>query len=154
MYFEQAIERINQINWKAFGHTKIEYSEKGSQYLIRMAQFIKENSFEPINPLVINVAELLGSKDRIELWDYCPVESVTALSRYNLVKDMLERYLELSRFSDIHEEYKKYLKIYEPLVELVELGIPYIYRDHGLMVYNSGLWPLHNWYEKFVNKIE
>lgn len=76
MYFENALNRINHINWKKFGNpdaelTKVEYL--GYEYLRRMAAFYSQQSVPPILPLVTNIAEILGDTEEFSL-DCCKVE--------------------------------------------------------------------------------
>lgn len=152
MNFEQAILKINNIDWKKFRHTEKKDFEQAREYMIRAAKFLKEYSLPPIPPLYINIAELLGSKERIVLSDYCSSECIQALSEikfHNRPMFILECYLELSKFSDIQNQYKKYLEVYEPLILLIEMGIDFGVCDNGIEIQNSCWYPRTSWLNIF-----
>ena len=69
-----------------------------------------------------------------------------------MVKNIIKGYLKLSEFIDEKNILIKYLEIYNPLIRILERGGNYQYKEGGIMVQNSGLFPLHGWYEKFLGK--
>ena len=60
--------------------------------------------------------------------------------------------MKLSKFIDGNSDYTEYLEIYDPLIGVLERGGRFQYKDDGIMVQNSGLFPLYGWYEKFLGK--
>ena len=61
-------------------------------------------------------------------------------------------YLQLAKYSDQNPDAYKYMQVYEPLIQLLEEGFLFTYREGGLMIFGGGLYHLHHWYETYLNK--
>ena len=59
-------------------------------------------------------------------------------------------YLQLSNYADSNEDAASYIQIYDPLIQLLEQGLIFAFREGGLMIYNSGYYPLSGWHDRFV----
>lgn len=155
MYFNDAINRINKIEWEKLGQT-IGNSERdwGYEYLQGMAEFVNEQALKPnINPLLVNVASVLGDRTEINYVEYCGVEVQEALINNALPKHILNFYLQLANYADHNRNVERYLRIYEPLIQLLENGFVFAFREGGLMVHNVAFYPLNGWYERFLNSL-
>lgn len=150
MYFKDAVERVNKIDWDLFGNTDIKKRGLVGEYLKRMAKFLDENSFEPRNPLFINVSFLLGNENEINLLEYCSPKAQNILENSPYIEKTLEYYLELADYSDTYNKYKVYLEIYEPLIQLIEMGGKFAFREGGIMIYRGAYYPLHGWYKLYL----
>lgn len=76
MYFENAIERINKINWNKLGNPASQNEKNlGYEYLKRMAHFFYNQNLKPMNPLFTNIASLLGDKEIMNIMEYCNVDA-------------------------------------------------------------------------------
>ena len=154
MYFEQAVERINGIDWELFGimFYHRERNDLGGNYLRNLALFFHEQNIPPFHPLFTNVAEFLGYHEKVDL-KYCCNTIVDDVLKYSSCpRRMIECHLQLAKLIDMDKTYEKYLKIYEPMIGLIELGFYFAYREGGLDIPGQGLYPLHNWYERFLKK--
>ncbi len=153
MYFDDAINRINKIEWKkleeAMGDTE---KDLGYEYLRRMAEFVNKQELPPnINPLLVNVAFTLGDRTEINYVEQCSLEVQETLTNNVLPKHILNFYLQLAYYADYNTEVERYLQIYEPLIQLLERGFLFAFREGGLMIYNVAFYPLNGWYERFLN---
>lgn len=152
MYFEKAINRINQIEWERLSIiNRADEQNLGHEYLQRLATFFHEQKIKPINPLVANVASLLGDESTIDIADWCDTKVLESLEDKSIPKAIVMFYLQLARYIDQVPENAPLLDIYEPLLRLLEKGFVFGYREGGLMVYNAKLYPLNGWYDRFVN---
>lgn len=152
MDFKSAVYRINHIPWSALGKTELDSKkqlELGAEYLRRMANFFREQSLTPINPLLTNIAAILGDKEPFQLTEYCSIETEKSLENKSLLKAIVTFYLQLSKYSQHNPKAGTYLPVYEPLIQLMEAGASFGYREGGLLFYQGGFCPLHNWYERF-----
>ncbi len=152
MYFEGALDRINSINWDMFGKpnaesTKVEYL--GYEYLRRMAAFYREQSVSRMLPLVTNIAAILGDTEEFRL-DCCDVEVPERIRNQSIPGRTLEFYLQLARYADKNTEAAQYMTVYDPLIQLLENGYNFAYKERGLYIYHLALYPLANWYEYYV----
>lgn len=157
MYFEEAVKRINKINWELFGEVvfdekNLKVSGLGTEYLKNIALFFHEQHISPINPLFANVAELLGYKEKVEIKNCCNIIVKEALKNKNLPKYIIECYLQLAKLADIDKKYEEYLKIYEPIICLIESGFNFGYKEGGWMIYRMGFYPLNTWYTRSLKK--
>ena len=155
MYFEEAVKRINKIDWKLFGKTvcseeDLEIHELGSRYLKNMALFFYEQHIPPYNPLVISAAELLGYKEKVDIKECCNPIIEEILKDNYYPKRIIEFHLQMAKLVDMEPKYEKYLNIYEPMICLIELGFNFGHREGGLMVYEVGYYPFYNWYKGFL----
>lgn len=151
MYYNKALNRINRMDWSQLGMCKGE-QRMGFKYLCRMAGFVEEQAIQPINPLFINIANALGDVGDVDYVESCNVETRTALKNKCAIRNMVNFYLQLSNYIDKNYEAEVYLKIYDPMIQLLEEGYDYEFREGGLMIYNVGLYPLSGWYERFLKK--
>lgn len=152
MYFENALNRINHINWEKFGKPDAELTEVeylGYEYLRRIAAFYSQQSVPPILPLVTNIAEILGDTEEFSL-DCCKVEVPEKVKGQWIPKCTLEFYLQLARFSDKNPNAVQYISVYDPLIQLLENGYNFTYKERGLYIFDLSLYPLSNWYENYV----
>ena len=150
MDFKDAVERVNKIDWDLFGNIDIKKRGLVGEYLKRLAKFFDENSFEPMHPLFTDISFLLGNKREINISDYCPPKVLGALEHSRCVRRILEYYLELAYYSDIYNKYKVYLEIYEPLIQLIEMGGDFAFREGGIMIYRGAYYPLNGWYKLYL----
>jgi len=154
MYFDDAINRINRIEWKK-SEDVMENAEKdlGYEYLRKMAEFVNEQELKPnVNPLLVNVASVLGDKSVMNYVEQCSSEVQESLTNNVLPKHILNFYLQLAHYADYNTEAERYLQIYEPLIQLLERGFLFAFKERGFMVYNVAFYPLCGWYERFLNK--
>ena len=152
MYFDDAVERINKIDW---GRINMEGGKDaqnlGCQFLHRMAIFTRDHSLTTnYNPLFRNIAAELGDKESIDIADYCSIEAQTVLN--TVLRSIIMCYLQLAKYSDQNPDAYKYMQVYEPLIQLLEEGFLFTYREGGLMIFGGGLYHLHHWYETYLNK--
>ncbi len=158
MYYEEAVKRINRIDWKRLT-SETYYSDErdgsgmkiGYEFLRRMANFFDEKSIKPFHPLFFNVAKALGGREDIGLED-CSAEAREFLERYAVCGYNVVFYLQLAEYADRNEGALPYLSIYEPLVMLLERGYIFGYRSAGMEIYGAGFYPLGNWYERFLHR--
>lgn len=151
MYFENAIERINKINWNQLGnHVCQNEKNLGYEYLRRMAQFFNKQNLKPINPLFTNVASLLGDNEIMNIMEYCNVDTNEALKDKSVMKAILMFYLQLAKYSDQNESAGIFLQIYEPLIQLMEDGFIFAFREGGFQINNAKFYPLNDWYARFL----
>lgn len=162
MHLKKAINRINTIEWGRLGgiippgpyNDNMEYeAHLGYEYLRRMAGFIKEQNLKPSNPLFINIAAVLGDKQETNNLAYCSLEVQYAVKDKSLLKTILNFYLQLANFADSNKNAALYLSIYDPLIQLLEHGLIFSYREAGLMIYNVSYYPLSGWYDRFVEAL-
>lgn len=154
MYFNKAVNRINKIVWSKI-ESPIDNNEMylGYEYLRRMAGFLKEQSLKPINPLFINVASILGDKQENDYIEYCSKEVQDAVKDKALPKAILNFFLQLANYADNNKNAEPYMQIYDPLIQLLEKGYIFAFREAGLMIYNVGYFPLSGWYDRFVEAL-
>ena len=154
MYFTKAVARVNNIVWSKSGKTlNNNVNHLGNEYLRRMAIFLKEQSLKPVNPLCVNVASVLGDEEGTDYIEYCSVEVQSAVRDKTLPRMILNFYLQLADYSDYNKKAASYLQIYEPLIQILEQGFIFAFRDGGLMIYNVGYYPLSGWYDRFVEAL-
>ena len=155
MYFEEAMKRINKIDWNLFGKTvynkkNLEMVDPGSEYLKKIALFFHEQCIPPRNPLFTNVAELLGYEEKVDIKECCNPIMEDVLKNSYIPKHMIECHLQMAKLVDMEPKYERYLNIYDPMICLMELGFNFSYREGGFMVYGDGFYPLNNWYKGFL----
>ena len=151
MYFEYAIERINKIDWNNLGNPASQNEKHlGYEYLKRMAHFFYSQNLKPINPLFTNIASLLGDKEIMNIMEYCNVEAQEALEDKSMMKASLTLYLQLAKYSDKNKNAGMFLQIYEPLIQLMEEGFVFAFREGGFQVFNTKFYPLYDWYERIL----
>lgn len=153
MYYNKALDRINRIDWTPLG-TRVGKDEQrmGFKYLCRMAGFVEEQSIKPINPLLINIAKILGDVEEIDYVENCNVQTRTALKNKSTPRYIVNFYLQLAHYADENNDISVYLQIYDPMICLLEQGYSYGFREGGLMIYHADLYPLSGWYERFLKK--
>jgi len=155
LYLQEAIKRINDINWDEYGK-KEPFEDSGryaNEYLRRSAIFFKETSLNPENPLHTNIAELMGYSydEKTNILNLCSIEARNALTR-SFPSYIVEFYLQLSKAADSNSDMAKYLEIYEPAIRLIELGQKFAYKEKGFMIFDVGFLPMNDWYNRFVNR--
>ena len=152
MYLDNAINRINKIEWKKSMVPVNKYKHHlGYEYLRRAAIFINKQEIKPINPIFLNVASVLGDEEERNYLELCRPETIAALENKCAQRNMVVFYLQLANYVDKYGAEEEYLQIYDPMIRMLEEGTFYEFRDGGLMVYNVGLYPLHGWYDNFLN---
>lgn len=146
MYFENAIERINNIKNKEISD---KFKEKyGYKFLKELSNFYSEINVKPIPPVYSNIAKILGDKEEIIIYDYCDEKILDEIEDKKVIKN----YLQLARYADKYNEYAKYLKIYDPLIKVFEYGGRVLIKYNSLEITNEGFYPLSNWYLRFQAK--
>ena len=153
MYLEEAINRINKIDWKKVKvETRKDEKDLGYEYLCRIAEFIDEHKLNKRNPLFINIAFELGYGSDIKYIDYCNLAVQKSLIGYPVPEHNLNCYMQLADYADQNKEVVRYLQIYDPLIQLMELGFLYAYREGGFIIYGGGFYPLQGmWYERCLS---
>ena len=152
MYFESALDRINCIDWNKFGKPDTELAEVeylGYEYLHRMAVFYSEQSVSPVLPLFTNIAVILGDTEEFSL-DCCKLNVPERIRNQPIPRCTLEFYLQLAKYSDQNPNAAQYMSVYAPLIILLENGYNFAYKERGLYIYDLALYPLVNWYEKYL----
>ena len=151
MYFEQAIERINNINWSGLSVRGGDDDKNlAGKYLHRMAVFIRDHSIDR-KIYLTNIAAELGDEGSIDIADYCRIEAQEVLKRETLPRYMTMFYLQLAKYADQNPDAYEYMQVYDPMIQLLEEGFIYGHRERGIMIYGGTFYPLSNWYEKFLN---
>lgn len=151
MYFENAIERINKINWNKLGNPASQNEKNlGYEYLKRMAHFFYIQKLKPMNPLFTNIASLLGDKEIMNIMEYCNVDAQEMLEDKSTMKASLTFYLQLAKYSDKNESAGIFLQIYEPLIQLMEEGFVFAFREGGFQIFDAKFYPLYNWYKRVL----
>lgn len=151
MYFNNAIERVNKIVTQKLEGTLDEQKNLGYEYLRRMASFVKDKSLNPMNPLCINIATILGDGENGEYIKYCSLDIQTAFENKVLPQMIINFYLQLAKFADTNQNIVLYLQVYEPMIKLLEQGVDYGFREGGLMIDNVMFFPLGGWYDRFLD---
>lgn len=157
---KEYIDRINNIQWEKIGTNKdpkIKYL--GYEYLRRLAKFYKDTNTKVYPPMcssiiaaITNNIKLNESKKFVDT--YCNEPAKKAMYCKSGMRAIIEYYLQLAEYSITHPETKKYLDVYEPLIRLLEIGGDYILKNTGLEIRYGGMYPLGNWYERFVDADE
>lgn len=71
MYFDQAITRINNIDWDKVGtNLSEEDDDLGAAFLYRLADFYSETLLKPYPPLFSDIAMLMGDKREVSFDEY------------------------------------------------------------------------------------
>ena len=158
MRIEKSLNRINNINWNNYGKLGDRFDgDLVYEYLRKLAKFYKENPTKPLAPFYVDVVRSLGFEfDReltdISLSEFFEEKIVENLLTSRMAEYTIKGYIKLSKFIDENSDYTEYLEIYDPLIRVLERGGGYRYKDGGIMVQNYGLFPLHGWCEKFLEK--
>lgn len=152
MYYKKAIDRINKIDWTLVGSRVGEDEQKmGFQYLCKMANFVERQHIEPTNPLLINIAKILGDVDDNDYLEDCKEQVRVSLKNKTTPRYIINFYLQLAHYSDEKNEVATYLQIYDPMICLLERGYSYGFREGGLMIYHAEFYQLSGWYDIFIN---
>lgn len=154
MFLDKAIQRINDIQWDRVGHNPSSTdAQLGYEFLRRLAHFFKEQSIKPTPPLYANIARLLGdSNEEVIVADYCTLEASGFLSDNLYVGKIFGYYIQLAKYADQSPDTMKYLHVYEPLIKIIEKGGLFILKHLELDIVNVANFPLHGWYNRFVDK--
>lgn len=154
MYLDQAILKLNNINWNLVGTVpNKEDADVGYEFMRRLAGFFKEKQLAPKPPGLANVANLLGDSEReIEIAALCNSDVVQFLSEDKNIQRMMQYYLQLARYADKNPDVHRYMSIYDPLIILLERGGAFRITLRELEINNGGTYPLNGWYERFVDK--
>lgn len=154
MLLENAVSKLNNINWGSVGTViSEEDTNLGYEFLRRMAQFYKVEQLKPMPPAFTNVAKLLGDQEEeLDISAYCSSEAVAYLNQNSYVKRIIEYYLQLAKYAENKKGISQYLDIYEPLIKLFERGGSFTIKTLSLEIIQVSHFPLNNWYEKFVEK--
>ncbi|SHN80783.1 MULTISPECIES: hypothetical protein [unclassified Paenibacillus] len=154
MLLENAVSKLNSINWGSVGTViSEEDTNLGYEFLRRMAQFFKAEQLKPMPPAFTNVAKLLGDQEEeLDISAYCSSEAVAYLNQNSYVKRIFEYYLQLAKYAENNTGISQYLDIYEPLIKLFERGGSFTIKPLSLEIIQVSHFPLNNWYEKFVEK--
>ncbi|NBH20290.1 hypothetical protein D3Z55_23585 [Clostridiaceae bacterium] len=155
MYLEQAITRINNIDWDKIGtNSSREDGDLGATFLYRLADFYSETLLKPYPPMVSDIAMLMGDRGEVNFDEYYSDKTKKFLiqTEYHSQRDVVEYYLKLSQLADRNPEVGKYIKVYEPLIEIFERGGSFILRKDGLDIKDIVYIPLYTWFEKFKKK--
>ncbi len=153
MYLDNAVQRINTINWDIVGSNPSKTdTHLGYEFLRRLAQFFKEQSIKPVPPLYANIANLLGDSEEVNISDYCNSEATKFLSENMFVGKIFGYYLQLAKYADKNPDAFIYFSVYEPLIKIIEKGGLFILRHLELDIAQVANFPLQGWYERFLKK--
>ena len=153
MYLEQAIARINNINWDKVGtKTSIENGNLGEEILQRLANFYNETSIKKYPPLFSDTASLMGDNRELNFNEYYNDKTKRFLGRTMYQSKIVEYYLKLSRLADDNALARKYINVYEPLIEIFERGGSFKLRKNDLEIEHVIFIPFNNWFEKFKSQ--
>jgi len=153
MIFEKAIQKIDNLDWKAIGTASLNNNDQlAYEFFRRMAVFFKEQKIEPISPRFANISGLLGdTSELIDIQDYCNPESIKYMKKYSGIDLVCSFYLQLARYSEENIEYSKYLSVYEPLLKIIERKGVFIFRVNEMEIVGVSYIPLGGWYDRFIN---
>ena len=76
------------------------------------------------------------------------------------MKNVVEQFLLLSKENEVSKEknkLEKYIRIFEPMIELMEHGIAFAYREHCLEVWDTCHVPIENivkWADEFYEELQ
>lgn len=154
MYLNQAITRINKVNWNEFGSNVSEENGKlAKEFLRRLACFYKAEFQKPKTPVYSNVAYLLGDTNlKISIDEFCQKSTQDFLEKHGYIKFIVSFYIQLAKYVDEHPNYSEYLNIYEPLLVILENGGSFNINTMGIEIGGVGYIPLQGWYERFVDE--
>lgn len=153
MYFEQAIARINNIDWDRVGTiVSKKDGDLGIEFLERLADFYSETALKPYPPLVSDIAMLMGAHNEENFEPYYTEKTKKFLNITLYQNKIIEYYLKLAQLADDVPETGKYIHVYEPLINIFERGGSYKLRARDLEIENVIFIPLYHWYEKFKSK--
>ncbi len=151
MYAENAIIRLNNINWDAIGQNGHKKDmELGIEFLKKMAKFCKKNNITPNLPFITDLPSFFGKKtiDNV-LLEQCNDTVKKIIKNPSFSTSVVNYYLRASLLKDEKEKEIDCIYVYEPIILLFEKGGNFIYKERGMSFINSGLIPLTNWFEKF-----
>lgn len=151
MYVENAIIRLNNINWDAIGQNGHKKDmELGIEFLKKMAKFCKKNNITPNLPFMTDLPSFFGKKtiDNV-LLEQCNDTVKKIIKNPSFSTSVVNYYLRASLLKDEKEKKIDCIYVYEPIILLFEKGGNFIYKERGMSFINSGLIPLTNWFEKF-----
>ena len=153
MYLERAIERINNIDWDRVGtKTSVEDGNLGKKYLQRLAEFYSETLFKRYPPLFSDIAWLMGDNREVNFENYYNDKTKEFLCKSIYQNKIIEYYLKLSQLADNNPKARKYINVYEPLIEIFEHGGSFNLRKNDLDIKNVIFIPLNNWFDKFKSE--
>ena len=153
MYLERAIERINNIDWDRVGtKTSVEDGNLGKKYLQRLAEFYSETLFKRYPPLFSDIAWLMGDNREVNFEKYYNDKTKEFLCKSIYQNKIIEYYLKLSQLADDNPKARKYINVYEPLIEIFEHGGSFNLRKNDLDIKNVIFIPLNNWFDKFKSE--
>ncbi|WP_128102034.1 hypothetical protein [Paenibacillus sp. DCT19] len=152
MYYDQAVTRVNQVNWNEFGtNVSKDNGKLVNEFLRRLASFYKAECQIPKTPVYSNIAYLLGDTDlKINIYGLCNKSTNEFLEKHGYIEFIVSFYIQLAKYIDNHPEYSEYLKIYEPLLEIIESGGCFNINTMGIEIKGFGYIPLQGWYERYV----
>ncbi len=153
MYFEQALTRINNIDWDKVGtNISDENGDLGVMFLSGLADFYSETLLKPYPPIVSYIAMLMGDKREVSFDEYYSDKTKKFLCQTQYQSKIVEYYLKLSQLADRNPEVEKYIKVYEPLIEIFEQGGSFLLRYEGLEIKDICFIPLYTWFDKFKKR--
>ncbi len=153
MYFEQALTRINNIDWDKVGtNISDENGDLGVMFLSGLADFYSETLLKPYPPIVSDIAMLMGDKREVSFEEYYKKKKKKFLCQTQYQSKIVEYYLKLSQLADRNPEVEKYIKVYEPLIEIFEQGGSFLLRYEGLEIKDICFIPLYTWFDKFKKR--
>lgn len=153
MYLERAIARINNIDWDKVG-TKISTKDGdlGEEFLQRLANFYCETSIKLYPPLLSDIARLMGNSEDMNFDKYYTDKTKNFLCGTIYQSKIIEYYLKLSQLAENNPEVRKYINVYEPLIEIFERGGSFKLRQNNLEIENVIFIPLIDWFEMFKSE--
>lgn len=155
MNLEQAITRINNIEWDKVGiKASKEDGILGAEFLHRLANFYNEKLIKPYPPLLSDIANILGDNSEMDFDQYYNDMTREFLNKTIYQNKIVEYYLKLSRLAEKNLEAKQFLNVYEPLIEIFEKGGSFKLRKNDLEIEQIIFIPLNNWFDKFNKNIK
>lgn len=153
MYTENAIERLNNIDWNNIGENGQEKDmELGIEFLAKMEKFCNENIITPTLPFMTDLPSFLGNYVLgEEILNKCNSDLRNIIDNPTVSTVIVKYYIGASVLADSNVKYVACMDVYEPIIRLFEKGGNFVYRERGMSFINSGLLPLANWLKNFKN---
>ena len=94
----------------------------------------------------------MGDKREVSFEEYYNDKTKKFLCQTQYQSKIVEYYLKLSQLADRNPEVEKYIKVYEPLIEIFEQGGSFLLRYEGLEIKDICFIPLYTWFDKFKKR--
>ncbi|MDE6700754.1 MAG: hypothetical protein K2K10_07055 [Acetatifactor sp.] len=122
MYTENAIERLNNIDWNNIGENGQEKDmELGIEFLAKMEKFCNENSITPTLPFMTDLPSFLGNYVLgEEILNRCNSDLRNIIDNPTVSTVIVKHYIKASVLADSNVKYVACMDVYEPIIRLFE----------------------------------